>query len=84
MAAIEFEDLFEFPKCALVRGAFAKHGSERVADLGRDQIEYVNEDPMVRERFESELDKRGLKTDMPSECYTDPNYVWSYVGYEDQ
>ena len=58
--------------------------SERVADLGRDQIEYVNEDPMVRERFEGELTKRGLETDMPSECYTDPDYVWSYVGYEDQ
>jgi hypothetical protein len=57
-------------------------GSETVEDIGRDQIEYVNEDPAVRERFESELDKRGLKSAMPPQAYDDPDYVWSYDGYE--
>ena len=57
--------------------------SERVTDLNRDQIEYAAEDPAIRERFESELAKRGLESAMPPEAYTNPDYVWSYAGYED-
>ena len=56
--------------------------AERVTDTHRDQIEYVAEDPSIRERFESELAKRGLKSAMPSEAYTNPDHVWSYAGYE--
>ena len=55
-----------------------------MADLNNDQIEYVNEDPAIRERFENELGKRGLKTAMPSGAYDDPNYVWDYAGYENE
>ncbi|MCZ6624123.1 MAG: cupin domain-containing protein [Deltaproteobacteria bacterium] len=52
--------------------------SERVEDRQRDQIEYPAEDPMIREKFEEELGKRGLKSLMPGECYKDPNYKFSY------
>jgi quercetin dioxygenase-like cupin family protein len=44
----------------------------------RHQIEYPFEDPWVRERFESEIAKRGLKTLMPKECYEDPTWEWDY------
>jgi quercetin dioxygenase-like cupin family protein len=44
----------------------------------RHQIEYPDEDPWIRERFESEIGKRGLKTLMPKEAYEDPNYEWDY------
>jgi hypothetical protein len=32
---------------------------------GGDQIEYEDEDPMIREMFEKDLAKRGLKCEMP-------------------
>ncbi len=56
---------------------FSGH-SERVEDRARDQIEYYQEDPMVRETFERELAKRGLQSIMPDEAYTNPNYEWKY------
>jgi oxalate decarboxylase/phosphoglucose isomerase-like protein (cupin superfamily) len=56
--------------------------SETVEDLARDQIEYVAEDPSIRQRFESELDKRGLTSLMPDGAYTDPNYTWAYEEEE--
>ncbi|MSQ28709.1 MAG: cupin domain-containing protein [Dehalococcoidia bacterium] len=53
------------------------HGySERIEDRDRQQIEYPNEDPSVRERFAAELGKRGLNSLMPDEAYRDPNYQW--------
>ncbi|MEK9660028.1 MAG: hypothetical protein VW450_08815, partial [Chloroflexota bacterium] len=58
---------------------FAGYG-EQVADPARDQIEYVDEDPAVRKYFEEQLAKRGLKTLMPADCYTNRNYVWDYTG----
>ncbi len=39
-----------------------------------ENIEYVDEDPWIRQYFEEELAKRGLKTAMPEECYTNPNF----------
>ena len=51
---------------------------EKVVDPSRDQIEYPDEDPMVRENFEGELAKRGLTSLMPEEAYLDRNYQWSY------
>ena len=42
------------------------------------QIPYAEEDPWVREKFEEELAKRGLKPLMPPEVYTEPNYQWRY------
>jgi quercetin dioxygenase-like cupin family protein len=47
--------------------------------LDARQISYVNEDPMIRETFERELGKRGLKSHMPPEAYTNPNYEWKYT-----
>jgi hypothetical protein len=52
--------------------------SERVTDRERDQIEYPDEDPIVRQTFESELAKRGLKSKMVDIAYQDPNYQWAY------
>jgi len=52
--------------------------SERVEDLARDQIEYPQEDPFIRNTFESELGKRGLSSLMPEQAYSDPNYKWDY------
>src|SRR5437763_1372064 len=52
--------------------------SERVEDRARDQIEYPNEDLIVRQRFEEELAKHGLKSLMPEQAYRDPNYEWDY------
>ena len=45
-----------------------------------NQIEYPYEDPFIRERFESELAKRGLKSVMPDEAYKDPKFEWDYTG----
>ena len=42
---------------------------ENVEDLARDQIEYTDEDPLVRETFETELARRGLKSELPEEVY---------------
>jgi len=52
--------------------------SEKVEDLEKDQIEYTDEDPLIRERFEKELAKCGLKSVMPEEAYQDKNYEWSF------
>ena len=56
---------------------FAGRG-ERVEDASRDQIEYPDEDPWIRQTFESELAKRGLKSLMPDQAYKDPNFEWEY------
>jgi gentisate 1,2-dioxygenase len=57
---------------------FAGFG-EKVEDQARDQIEYPDEDPMIRQRFEDELAKKGITSLMPAEAYKDRNYVWSYA-----
>lgn len=51
--------------------------SERVDDLARDQIEYPNEDPWIRQTFEAELAERGLTSHMPEEAYRDLQYQWT-------
>lgn len=43
------------------------------------QIEYLNEDPWIREKFEAELEGRGLKSLMPPEVYVDPSHEWAYT-----
>ncbi len=55
---------------------------ERVENVGRDQIEYPDEDPWIRQTFEKELAKRGLTSLMPEEAYKDRNYEWKYVEAE--
>ncbi|HZT09173.1 MAG TPA: cupin domain-containing protein [Chloroflexota bacterium] len=52
--------------------------SEKVEDLARDQIEYCDEDPSIRQRFEIELGKRGLKSIMPDGAYRQRDYQWEY------
>jgi oxalate decarboxylase/phosphoglucose isomerase-like protein (cupin superfamily) len=44
----------------------------------RHQIEYPDEDPWIRNRFESELGKRDLKSLMPDEAYADASFEWEY------
>jgi oxalate decarboxylase/phosphoglucose isomerase-like protein (cupin superfamily) len=39
-------------------------------------IPFTKEEPWIRQMFEEETAKRGLKSLMPPECYTDPNYQW--------
>lgn len=54
------------------------HGhAEKIEDRAKDQIEYPDEDPWIRQKFEEELGKRGLKSLMPGEAYTNRNYEWS-------
>jgi hypothetical protein len=52
---------------------------ERVLDPARDQIEYPDEDPFVRQKFEEELAQRGLTSLMPEEAYKDRHYQWKYA-----
>ena len=54
--------------------------AEKIEDRARDQIEYVDEDPAVRERFEAELAKRGLTSVIPPAAYTRRDYEWSPVA----
>jgi hypothetical protein len=49
---------------------------ERVEDRSRDQIEYDEEDPFIRQKFEDELSKRGLSSVMPEDCYRIHDYKW--------
>jgi len=44
----------------------------------RHQIEYPDEDPWTREYFESELAKKGLKSLMPDEAYSDRDFEWEF------
>jgi quercetin dioxygenase-like cupin family protein len=44
----------------------------------RHQIEYPDEDPWIREHYEEEIAKKGLKSKMPSEAYADRNWEWNY------
>jgi hypothetical protein len=52
--------------------------AEFVEDPSRDQIEYPDEDPGIRQTFEAELAKRGLTTLMPEEAYRQPGFQWDY------
>ena len=58
------------------------HGhAEKVEDRAKDQIEYVNEDKWVREKFEGELAQRGFTSLMPPEAYSDPNFEWNWSPF---
>jgi len=39
-------------------------------------IPFTKEEPWIRQMFDEETAKRGLKSKMPPECYTDPDYRW--------
>ena len=53
--------------------------SEKVEDRARDQIEYPDEDPWIRGKFEEELERRGLRSLMPEEAYRTKDFEWSYA-----
>jgi hypothetical protein len=50
--------------------------AEKVEDRARDQIEYPQEDPWIRETFESELAKLGRGSLMPADAYQDTADAW--------
>ncbi|MFB6097040.1 MAG: cupin domain-containing protein [Haloferacaceae archaeon] len=41
-----------------------------------NQIEYVDEDPEIRELYEAELDRTGIDSRMPDEAYADPDFAF--------
>jgi hypothetical protein len=55
-------------------------GNERVEDRARDQIEYPDEDPLIRQTFERELGKNGLTSIMPEQAYQQHDFEWDYEG----
>ena len=57
---------------------FSGH-AERIEDRARQQIEYPDEEPWIRQKFDEELAKRGLISLMPDEAYRDRDYQWSYA-----
>ena len=44
----------------------------------RHQIEYPDEDPFIRQKFEEELAKNGLESLMVKEAFEDRDYEWDY------
>ena len=48
--------------------ATGKSGNLNIRD-GGNSIAYDEEDPYIRERFEEELAKVGMKSDMPADVY---------------
>ena len=50
--------------------------AEKIEDRAKDMIEYVNEDPWIRKKFEDELGKRGITSLMPEEAYKVSSYEW--------
>ena len=53
-------------------------GQESVFDpvLERNNIQYPDEDPEIRETFAAELEARGLPVEMPEAAYEDPDYAF--------
>ncbi len=47
-------------------------------DRAKLQIEYPDEDPWIRQKFEQELAIRGHASLMPPEAYQDRDYQWGY------
>jgi hypothetical protein len=58
---------------------FMRMTNEKVEDVERNQIEYTDEDPWVRQTFEAELAKRGLRSLMPERVYDDRDFEWRDV-----
>jgi hypothetical protein len=42
------------------------------------QIEYHQEDPIIRQTFERRLAENGISSLMPEACYTTPGFEWDY------
>ena len=54
--------------------------AEKVEDRVRDQIEFPDEEPFIRQQFEEELAKKGKTSLMPEEAYTDKDYQAAVSG----
>jgi hypothetical protein len=50
--------------------------AEKIEDRAKDMIEYIDEDPWIRRKFEEELAKRNLTSLIPDEAYKVPSYDW--------
>ena len=50
--------------------------AEKVEDRAKDMIEYCNEDPWIRKKFEQDLDKRGITSLIPDEAYKVKSFEW--------
>jgi hypothetical protein len=57
---------------------------EKIADRVKDLIEYCDEDPWIRKRFDQELAKKGLTSLIPEEAYRVKSFQWHVKrsGYE--
>jgi hypothetical protein len=56
----------------------AFHSPRGTGPYVRDQIEYPDEDPVIRRTFEGELRKIGQTPLMPEEAYRDRTFEWPY------
>lgn len=54
--------------------------AEAIKNPSRDQIEYTAEDSSIRQRFEAELAKRGLTSQMPEDAYRQAGFEWKYAA----
>ena len=63
---------------------FHGYTDEQVGDLSNDQIEYSDEDPWIREKFEGELVQRDRKSSMPDKAYKERDYQWDYRSASNQ
>lgn len=45
-----------------------------VEEYERNELQYWQEDPSIRKMFEDELAKRGFKSRMPPQCYSNKNF----------
>jgi gentisate 1,2-dioxygenase len=52
---------------------------ETLQDRADRQIEYPNEDPWIRQKFEEECVRNGTTSQMPEEAYQDCDYNWAYA-----
>jgi oxalate decarboxylase/phosphoglucose isomerase-like protein (cupin superfamily) len=53
------------------------HGhAEKITDRARDQIEYADEEPWIRQKFEEELKKNNVSNLMPEAAYTQRDFDW--------
>ena len=50
--------------------------AEKVEDREKDMIEYCNEDPWIRKKFEDELAKRGITSLIPDDAYKVKSFIW--------
>jgi oxalate decarboxylase/phosphoglucose isomerase-like protein (cupin superfamily) len=51
--------------------------AEKIEDRLKDQIEYVDEEPWIRAKFEAELAQQGLTSFMPDEAYRVRDYEFA-------